>query len=84
MAIWEIIGGIILILCSVIIVAAVMAQETKEQGLTSAIGGGNNSSFFDGNMSRTKDAKLSRFTRNTAILMVVLVIAMNIAAQVVK
>ncbi len=84
MAIWEIIGGALLILCSIIIVAVVMGQETKDQGLTSAIGGGYNESFYGRNMAHTKDAKLSRFTRNTAILMVIITIAMNIASQVVK
>ena len=83
MAIWEIIGGALLILC-IIIVAVVMGQETKDQGLTSAIGGGYNESFYGRNMAHTKDAKLSRFTRNTAILMVIITIAMNIASQVVK
>ena len=83
-AVWEIIGGILLILCSIVIIAVVMGQETKDQGLTSAIGGGYNESFFGKNMSRTKDAKLSRLTRNCAILMVIITIAMNIASQVVK
>ncbi len=84
MEIWEIIGGILLILCSIVIIAVVMGQETKDQGLTSAIGGGYNESFYGKNMARTKDAKLSKLTRNCAILMVIITIAMNIASQVVN
>lgn len=59
----EIIAGILLILASLVIVLIVLVQESKEQGLTSAIGGGANDSFYGKNSGRTRDAKLSKFTK---------------------
>lgn len=74
----EIVAGAILILASVIIILVVLAQESKEQGLTSAIGGGYNESFYEGNKGRTKDAKLSKFTKISAALIFIITLAMNI------
>ncbi|MBR1392722.1 MAG: preprotein translocase subunit SecG [Ruminococcus sp.] len=80
----EIIAGVLLLLSGLIIILVVLAQETKEQGLTSAIGGGANDSFYEHNMGRTKDAKLSKFTRNAAIVMFIVTLAVNIFATVGK
>lgn len=80
----EIAAGIILILCSVVIILVVLAQENKDDGLTSAIGGGYNESFYENNMSRTKDAKLSRFTKISAALIFIVTLALNVIVNVTK
>lgn len=80
----EIAAGIILILCSVVIILVVLAQENKDDGLTSAIGGGYNESFYENNMSRTKDAKLSRFTKISAVLIFIITLALNVIVNVTK
>lgn len=77
----EIVAGILLIIAGVIIIMVVMAQESKEQGLTSAIGGGSNESFYEKNTGRTRDAKLSKFTRNAAIVLFLVTLAVNIFAN---
>lgn len=82
MGIVEIIAGVLLILSSVLIMLLVMVQESKDQGLTTAIGGGANDSFFEKNMKRTRDAKLSRLTRIAGIVLVVVTLAVNILAVV--
>lgn len=74
----EIVAGAILIIASLIIILVVLAQESKEQGLTSAIGGGYNESFYEGNKGRTKDAKLSKFTKFSAALIFIITLAMNV------
>ncbi|MBR4622643.1 MAG: preprotein translocase subunit SecG [Ruminococcus sp.] len=74
----EIVAGILLIIAGLIIIMVVMAQESKEQGLTSAIGGGSNESFYEKNTGRTRDAKLSKFTRNAAIVLFLVTLAVNI------
>ncbi|MCR5142773.1 MAG: preprotein translocase subunit SecG [Ruminococcus sp.] len=81
MGIPEIVAGAVLILCSLVIVLVVLAQDSKDDGLTSAIGGGYNSSFYENNMARTKDAKLSRFTRFSAVLIFVITLALNVLAN---
>jgi preprotein translocase subunit SecG len=78
----EIVSGVVLIIASLVIILVVLAQESKEQGLTSAIGGGYNESFYEGNMSRTKDAKLSKLTKVSAALIFIITIAMNIVVSV--
>ena len=78
MSVLEIAAGAVLIVASIIIIAVVLAQESKEQGLTSAIGGGYNESFYGGNKSRTKDAKLSRFTKVSAAAIFIITLALNV------
>ena len=80
----EIVAGVLLIIAGLIIIMVVMAQESKEQGLTSAIGGGSNESFYEKNTGRTPDAKLSKFTRNAAIVLFLVTLAVNIFANVKK
>ncbi|MBR1763981.1 MAG: preprotein translocase subunit SecG [Ruminococcus sp.] len=77
----EIVAGVLLIIAGIIIIMVVMAQESKEQGLTSAIGGGSNESFYEKNTGRTRDAKLSKFTRNAAIVLFLVTLAVNIFAN---
>ncbi|EGC01405.1 MULTISPECIES: preprotein translocase subunit SecG [Ruminococcus] len=74
----EIGAGVVLALCSVIIILVVLVQESKDDGLTSAIGGGYNDSFYGKNTGNTRDAKLNRMTRNAAIVMFILTIAVSI------
>lgn len=78
------VAGILLIIASVVIVLLVLVQESKDQGLTSAIGGGANDSFYEKNMGRTRDAKLSKLTRFFGIVLVVVTLAVNIIAVVKK
>ena len=80
----EIGAGILLAIVSVIIILIVLVQESKEQGLTSAIGGGYNDSFYGKNTGNTRDAKLNRLTRNSAIILFIVTIAISIIHQVVK
>lgn len=80
----EIVAGVLLIIAGLIIIMVVMAQESKEQGLTSAIGGGSNESFYEKNTGRTRDAKLSKFTRNAAIVLFLVTLAVNIFANIKK
>ena len=80
----EIVAGVILILASIVIILVVLVQESKEQGLTSAIGGGYNESFYEGKKGRTKDAKLSKFTKIAAALIFIITIATNIAISFTK
>lgn len=82
MGIPEIVAGAVLILCSIVIILVVLAQDSKDDGLTSAIGGGYNESFYENNMSRTKDAKLSRFTKVAATLIFIITLALNVIVNV--
>ena len=83
MSVIEIVAGALLIVASLVIILVVLAQDTKEQGLTSAIGGYNDS-FYGKNGSNTKDAKLNRLTRISAILIFVITLAVNIIYQIKK
>lgn len=80
----EIAAGILLILASLVIILIVLVQESKEQGLTSAIGGGANDSFYGKNSGRTRDAKLSKFTKVAAVLFFVVTLAVNIIVAIQK
>ncbi|MGN1114245.1 MAG: preprotein translocase subunit SecG [Oscillospiraceae bacterium] len=78
MGIPQIIAGVILIIASVLITLLVLAQESKDQGLSSAIGGGANDSFYEKNMGRTRDAKLSKLTKVLGIVLVVVTLVVDV------
>ena len=80
----EIVAGVLLMIAAIIIILVVLVQESKEQGLTSAIGGGANESFYEHNMGKTRDAKLSKFTRNAAIVLFIVTLAVNLFATINK
>lgn len=78
MSIYEIIGGAVLLLASVIIIIANLLQETKQPGLSSAIGGGSNESFYGKNSSRSREAKLVRFTGAMTVIFFIVTLALNL------
>ena len=80
----EIIAGVLLIIASLVIILVVLVQDSKEQGLTSAIGGGSNESFYERNTGRTRDAKLSKFTRVAAIVLFGVTLAVNVISALMK
>lgn len=84
MSVIEICAGVLLALVSVIIILVVLVQDSKDDGLTSAIGGGYNDSFYGKNTGNTRDAKLNRLTRNSAVILFIVTIAVGIVHQVMK
>ncbi|MBP1573723.1 MAG: preprotein translocase subunit SecG [Oscillospiraceae bacterium] len=76
-AIEGILGCVLLVAC-LIIILIVLIQEGKDQGLTSAVGGGSTDTFFGKNESRTKEAKLNRWTKFAAFLFFVITLVVNI------
>ncbi len=74
----EVIMGVLLLISCLIIVVVVLMQDSKDQGLTSAIGGGSSDTFFNKNESRTKEARLNRWTKFAAFLFFAVTLAVNI------
>lgn len=81
MSIWEIIGGVLLLISGILLVVIVLMQEGKENGLSGAIQGGSQESYLNTNSgSRTRDAKLKKATKFIAIFFFVLTVLANVAA----
>ncbi len=78
-----ILGGVLLVACLIIILIVLM-QEGKDGGLTSAVGGGSTDTFFGRNGSRTKEAKLNRWTKISAGAFFIITLAVNIIIPFVK
>lgn len=74
----EIVLGVVLLIACLIIVLVVLMQDSKDQGLGSAVGGGAADTFFGRNESRTKEAKLNRWTKVSAFLFFAVTLAVNI------
>lgn len=75
----EIIGGIAILVIALIIVVMCLSQEQKTQdSMTAALTGASSDSFYGKNEGRTKEAILNKLTRTLAIIMFVLVLAVNI------
>ncbi len=78
MGIPQIISGILLIIACVVIILVVLVQDSKDPGMSSAITGSSNDSFYGKNGSRTREARLSRFTRIAAFLFFAVTFLVNI------
>lgn len=78
MSIFEIVGGIALIISAFFLVTVVLLQEGKENGLSGSIQGGSSGSFLNTSGDRTKDAKLKRATTFFAVVFFLITILANI------
>lgn len=75
MGIWEIIGGVLLLLVGVFIVIVVMLQESKQPGLSNTLSGGMD--FESGGRGKTSEAILVKLTKISAIAFFVITMAVN-------
>lgn len=80
MGLIQIICGVLLLIACAVIILVVLLQESKDPGMTSAITGASNDSFYGKNGSKTREAKLVRFTRIAAIIFFVATLVVNIVA----
>lgn len=65
------VGFILLIVASLVMIGLVLSQDSKSSGLGSSFGG-NTDSFYGRNKSKTKEARLSFFTKVLAVVIAVL------------
>ena len=80
----QIIGGIIMLVCSVLIIAVTMMQEQKQQDMGSALSGQSDNFFGKGNVSSSKEQALARLTKLLAIVFFVVTLAVNIIPVIVN
>ena len=76
MSVLEIIGGALLVICSLAIVLFVALQSEKSDGLSGAIAGGSDSSYVK--KGNSNDEKLASLTRVFCIVFFVLTLIVNI------
>ncbi len=74
----QIIGGILMLVCSVLIIAVTMMQEHKQQDMSSALSGQSDNFYGKGNVSSSKEQALARLTKILAIVFFVATIAVNL------
>ena len=75
----EIIGGIVILVLSLLTIVVCLSQEQKSQdSMTAALTGASADSFYGKNEGRTKEAILAKITRFLAILLFVVILAVNI------
>ena len=75
----EIIGGIAILVISILTIILCLSQEQKSQdSMTEALTGASADSFYGKNEGRTKEAILAKITRTLAILLFVIILAVNI------
>lgn len=80
----QIIGGILMLVCSVLIIAITMMQEQKQQDMGSALSGQSDNFFGKGNVSSSKEQALARLTKLLAIVFFVVTLAVNIIPVIVN
>ena len=74
MSVFEMIGGVVMVLMSIAISLLVLLQEGSKGGGINALTGGSSDSFFGKNGGLTRDAMLYRATRFCAIVFFVVTI----------
>lgn len=75
----EIIGGVAILVISILTIILCLSQEQKSQdSMTAALTGASADSFYGKNEGRTKEAILAKITRTLAILLFVIILAVNI------
>jgi preprotein translocase subunit SecG len=80
MGVYEIIGGVVLLIVSIILIVVIMLQESKQAGLSSSISGsGASDSFSAKGKGRSNDMILAKFTKIIAVLFFLVTIGVNIA-----
>lgn len=80
----QIIGGIIMLVCSVLIIAVTMMQEQKQQDMGSALSGQSDNFYGKGDVSSSREQALARLTKILAIVFFVATIAVNLIPRFVK
>ncbi len=80
----QIIGGIVMLVCSVLIIAITMMQEHKQQDMGSALSGQSDNFYGKGDVSSSKEQALARLTKLLAIVFFIVTIAVNIIPKFVK
>ena len=80
----QIIGGIIMLVCSVLIIAVTMMQEQKQQDMGSALSGQSDNFYGKGDVTSSKEQALARLTKLLAIVFFVATIAVNLIPRFVK
>ncbi len=80
----QIIGGIIMLVCSVLIIAITMMQEQKQQDMGSALSGQSDNFFGKGDVTSSREQALARLTKVLAVVFFVITIAMNVIPRFVK
>ena len=80
----QIIGGIIILVCSVLIIAVTMMQEHKQQDMGSALSGQSDNFYGKGNVSSSREQALARLTKLLAIVFFIVTLAVNIIPAIVN
>ncbi|MBQ8175934.1 MAG: preprotein translocase subunit SecG [Oscillospiraceae bacterium] len=80
----QIIGGIIMLVCSVLIIAVTMMQEHKQQDMGSALSGQSDNFYGKGDVTSSKEQALARLTKLLAIVFFIVTIAVNVIPRFMK
>ena len=80
----QIIGGILMLVCSVLIIAITMMQEHKQQDMGSALSGQSDNFYGKGDVTSSKEQALARLTKLLAIVFFVVTIAVNVIPKFMK
>lgn len=80
----QIIGGILMLVCSVLIIVITMMQEQKQQDMGSALSGQSDNFYGKGNVSSSREQALARLTKVLAVVFFIATIAVNVVPKFVN
>ncbi len=80
----QIIGGILMLICSVLIVIITTMQEQKQQDMSSALSGQSDNFYDKGNVSSSREQALARLTKILAVIFFIATIAVNMIPAIIE
>lgn len=84
MSVIQIVGGILMLICSVLLIIITMMQEQKQQDMSSALSGQSDNFFGKGNVSSSREQALVRLTKLLTIVFFVVTIAVNVVPAIIS
>lgn len=82
--VYEVVGGAVLMFTCILIIILVLLQDNKGSGLSGAISGGDAGGMLQRGRGRARDEKRAKLTRILAIVLFVVVLAVDVIAAVAK
>ena len=80
----QIIGGIIMLICSILLIIITIMQEQKQQDMSSALSGQSDNFFGKGNVSSSREQALARLTKLLTVVFFIVTIAVNVIPSIIS
>ena len=80
----QLVGGIIMLICSILLIIITTVQDQKQQDMSSALSGQSDNFFGKGNVSSSREQALIRLTKILTVIFFVVTIVVNVVPSIIS